>query len=94
MCCDISSVILQRLAKSDKRREMIQADGFILPYKKNSIDIIVDKGTMDSISCDSNHSLSSLFQELYRVLQPGGKYIAITPWNAPKRVPQLKNSQP
>jgi len=87
MALDISTVILERLASP--KREMVCADAFRLPFLNGMFDVILDKGTLDSISCDKSRSLSPFFQEIQRILRPNGKYICITPWNAAKRMPQL-----
>jgi len=85
---DISDVVLQRLSEKPER-EMFTADGFAMPMRTNSYDAIIDKGTLDAIACDMERDLSPLFEEIYRVLAPGGRYLCITPWHADKRIPQL-----
>jgi len=89
LACDISSVVLERLA--DKGREMIAVDAYNLPFTNSSFDVIFDKATLDALSCDPSRDLQNLFEEIYRVLRPNGKYIVITPWNGPKRLPQLSS---
>jgi len=85
---DISNVVLQRLSENPNR-EMFSADGFAMPLRTNSWDAIIDKGTLDAIACDEHRDLTPLFEEIYRVLSPGGRYLCITPWHAEKRMPQL-----
>ena len=43
LACDISTVVLERLAKKD--REMITVDAYNLPFTNSSFDVIFDKGT-------------------------------------------------
>jgi len=90
LCCDISNVVLQRLSLKDPKREMCVCDGFKIPFKEKSLDVVLDKGTLDAISCDPMRDINPLLDEIFRVLRDGGKYILITPWNAPKRKPLLK----
>jgi len=88
---DISDVVLRRLSEKPER-EMQTADGFHLPYRTNSWDVIIDKGTLDAIACDEERDLAPLFDEINRVLRPGGRYLCITPWHATKRIPQLSSA--
>jgi len=85
---DISNVVLQRLAEKPER-EMFTADGFAMPLRSNSWDAIIDKGTLDAIACDQERDLTPLFEEIYRILAPGGRYLCVTPWHGEKRLPQL-----
>jgi len=85
---DISDVVLKRLSEKPEH-EMFTADGFAMPLRANSYDAIIDKGTLDAIACDMERDLTPLFEEIYRVLAPGGRYLCITPWQADKRIPQL-----
>merc|ERR1712129_299642 len=89
MACDISNIVLQRL--SGEKQEMITADAYNLPFTNSSFDVIFDKGTLDALSCDKTRDIQRLFTEIHRILRPNGRYICITPWNAPKRLPQLSS---
>merc|ERR1719373_983738 len=89
LACDISNVVVDSLS-ANKKREMLVADAYKLPFSNGSFDVILDKGTLDALSCDKSRELLDLFEEIYRVLRPSGKYIVITSWNAQKRSPQLE----
>ncbi|OQS02795.1 hypothetical protein THRCLA_04880 [Thraustotheca clavata] len=85
MNMDFSGIILKRLKMNEQSSiapiEYQQMDARYLPYRSNSIDIIIDKGTMDSILSDSTKIDANSFlvkKELHRVLKPGGKVLSVS----------------
>ncbi|CAI9724038.1 citrate synthase-lysine N-methyltransferase CSKMT, mitochondrial-like [Octopus vulgaris] len=61
----------------------IVADACLLPYKDNVFDIVVDKGTMDSLLKDDikerrMQKFASLLEESLRILRPGGCFMQFT----------------
>eukprot|EP01036_Dinobryon_divergens_P044904 gene44904-59939_t len=62
--------------------EWLVMDMTTMNFQKDSFDIVFDKGALDalmSINTPEVHSKALLlFQEIQRVIKPGGKYICIT----------------
>ena len=53
-----------------------------LPYKNNSFNIVFAKSVIEHFYYPEN-----LFQEVYRILEPGGCFITLTPdWNSTKEI--------
>ena len=51
-----------------------------MTYKDNSFDLIIDKSTLDALTCSLEGSLevAYMLKECQRVLKPGGTYISIS----------------
>ncbi len=49
-------------------------------FKQSEFNVVVDKGTLDSILCGDNSEPNAIkmLSEIYRVLAPNGIYICIT----------------
>jgi ubiquinone/menaquinone biosynthesis C-methylase UbiE len=49
-------------------------------FKSGDFNVVVDKGTLDSILCGDNSEPNAhkMLSEIYRVLNPNGTYICIT----------------
>ena len=49
-------------------------------FQNEMFNIVIDKGTLDAIMCSDNFITNGqkMISEVYRVLQPGGKYICFT----------------
>jgi ubiquinone/menaquinone biosynthesis C-methylase UbiE len=49
-------------------------------FKTGEFNVVVDKGTLDSILCGDNSEPNALkmLAEIYRVLSPSGTYICVT----------------
>lgn len=79
---DISpSVVADMSAKYERRRNRFEVgDIRDLEYKKNSFDLVIDKGTMDSMMCaeTSSYDIDKMFKEISRVMKPGGVFIEIS----------------
>ena len=51
-----------------------------LDFETSSFDLVIDKGTMDSMLC-SGHSymdVARMLTQVHRVLKPGGIYFLVT----------------
>ena len=60
--------------------------------ESESIDLIIDKGTFDTILCSeySRRNAAAMLGEIYRTLKTGGTYICITYGVPEKRVPYFE----
>ena len=49
-------------------------------FSSNDFMVVLDKGTLDSVLCSDNAvpCTAKMMSEIYRVLAPGGKYVAIS----------------
>lgn len=58
----------------------LEMDARNLNFKDESIDVVLDKGTIDALMCgdDSSENCDQLAREAYRVLKPGGTMICIS----------------
>jgi hypothetical protein len=64
--CDISDVVLESMREDSE--EFVQLDASKLPYKDNSFDLVIDKGTYDALACDATSQLTNnLVAEMARV---------------------------
>ena len=89
---DFSEICIENMSSrnAEKRPEMkwVVMDIMDLKYEDASMDIVLDKGTMDAIMCEKGDvwnisdelavKLDKMLSEVSRVLKPGGKYIYIT----------------
>ncbi|KAF2075464.1 hypothetical protein CYY_003245 [Polysphondylium violaceum] len=86
---DISPVVIeqQNLRYRDKYPDLqfLVENALDMSFQDNTFDIVLDKGTFDTIMCGDNSQENALImcQEINRVLKPGGKYIIIS-YGAPK----------
>ncbi|EAY04958.1 hypothetical protein TVAG_040100 [Trichomonas vaginalis G3] len=79
---DTSETVIQEMSSKYERKRNKFEVGDIrnLEYRKNSFDLVIDKGTMDSMMCaeTSQHDIGKMFKEISRVLKPGGTFIEIS----------------
>jgi ubiquinone/menaquinone biosynthesis C-methylase UbiE len=63
-----------------------------LSLGSNEYDLIIDKGTLDSILCGTNsvENASKMLGHLYRVLKPGGVFLEYTYGTPTTRFPHLR----
>lgn len=91
LCIDISPDALLTLQekmknirlKPSSRVDFLQADILNMPVQSGSMDIVIDKGTMDSFLKDEDRvrahdRATQLYKECLRVLKPSGCLIQIT----------------
>jgi SAM-dependent methyltransferase len=91
LCIDISPDALLTLQekmrdihlRSFSRVDFLQADILNMPVQSGSMDIVIDKGTMDSFLKDEDRDRAharavALYKECLRVLKPTGSLIQIT----------------
>lgn len=80
---DISEVCVNHMkAKHEDKQEMQwqKMNVTSLEFADGTFDVVLDKGTMDSILCGegSTKHCSKMMSEISRVLKPGGTYVAIS----------------
>ncbi len=63
-------------------------------FKQGEFNIVIDKGTLDSILCGDNSEPNALkmLSEIYRVLSPNGIYICISYGDEEHRFKYFVNS--
>lgn len=51
-----------------------------MKFKNGEFDIVLDKGTLDSVLCGDNSApnVEKMLSEVYRVLSPNGIYVCVT----------------
>eukprot|EP00164_Ancoracysta_twista_P016419 GFYU01027529.1.p1 GENE.GFYU01027529.1~~GFYU01027529.1.p1 ORF type:complete len:312 (+),score=69.06 GFYU01027529.1:92-1027(+) len=80
---DISEVVTVQMKRRNEARENMKwytMDAKKLDFPSESFDLIVDKGTLDSLLCGdrSFQHVNLMTKEVYRVLRPGGHYVCIS----------------
>ena len=82
---NIDSSLVVTKAMQEKYREKpgmtyVQMDGRAMELPDQNFNICIDKATLDSVLCGegSTHNAQKMLQEVSRVLQPNGVYIAIS----------------
>lgn len=80
---DISEVAISQMrARYREMDKMMWArmDVTRLEFPEASFDVVIDKGTIDSLLCGSNsfHNVYQMNKQISRVLKRGGKYISVT----------------
>jgi ubiquinone/menaquinone biosynthesis C-methylase UbiE len=65
-----------------------------LEYAECSFDSVIEKGTIDALSCGSESSVSveRMLREIYRVLKPGGTFVSISFGPPTLRLPYLRQA--
>lgn len=80
---DISNVVIKAMQDKYKEKQgmsFAQMDVKALENAEGSFNIVVDKGTLDSILCgeQSTHNVHKALSEITRVLDPKGVYVSIS----------------
>mmetsp|Transcript_58338 Transcript_58338/g.162584 ORF Transcript_58338/g.162584 Transcript_58338/m.162584 type:complete len:212 (+) Transcript_58338:89-724(+) len=80
---DISNIVVKAMQEKYRDRAgmtFMQMDGRAMELPDGKFNVVVDKATLDSILCGegSTHNAQKLLQEVSRVLQPNGVYIAVS----------------
>ncbi|KAH7825035.1 putative Methyltransferase-like protein 13 A (METTL13A) [Monocercomonoides exilis] len=98
-CIDFSEVVIKDMSELHAGKQphlkYICMDALNLEFPDESFDVIIDKGTSDSVFT-GRHSYSKvakLFAEVSRVLKIGGKYIMITHAHLDRRLAHLSKPQ-
>lgn len=80
---DISKSVIQQMKeryKTESRVEWYLMDCCQLDIADNSFDCVIEKGTIDALSCkkDNGKSVLELLKESYRVMRPGGIFLSFS----------------
>jgi len=80
---DISLVVTKAMQEKYKDKPdmtYVQMDGRAMELPDQNFNVCIDKATLDSVLCGegSTHNAQKMLQEVSRVLQPNGVYIAIS----------------
>ena len=99
---DLSSVAIEQMSAASKDRtgmtwEVMNASN--LTYDDEVFEVAFDKSTMDCIFCcdNSNHQISEMMMESWRVLKPGGIFISLSLHSTEKVLPFItmnENGEP
>lgn len=83
-CIDFSKAVIERQKEhfgSHPNLRFLVMNALALRFPPCSFDTVIDKGTMDSISCDLKEGevrARQMLQEVLRVLRPGGVFVLVT----------------
>lgn len=92
-CSDLSPVAVQEMQKHLEAERctgvtVVVADMLDLPFEDNSFDVVIEKGTMDVLFVNSGDPwdpkpetkklVSSMLENVHRVLSPNGVFISIS----------------
>lgn len=96
-CIDYSEVAIRKMSEKHKQTKGLTykvGDVRALDFQTNTFDLIIDKGTLDSILCGENgvENSNRMTDEIYRVLKPNGKLVEITYGSPETRVHYLSNA--
>jgi len=80
---DISEVVIGQMRSRYRemdRMEWLKMDVMKLDFPDNTFDLVIDKGTIDSLLCGANsfHNVYQMNKQISRVLKKGGRLISIT----------------
>jgi len=84
VCGDYSEVVIQQMRASQATQAgAIQWDVMDvarMPYENDAFDAVIDKSLMDCLRCceDATNIISRYLDEAFRVLAPGGVFIAVS----------------
>ncbi|KAH9569012.1 hypothetical protein CY35_03G109600, partial [Sphagnum magellanicum] len=93
---DISAVVIEAMREKYKDMHQLQYQRMdvqeMKAFKDGQFDSVLDKGLLDSLMCGTSApcSVSTMLQEVHRVLKPGGVYLLITLGEPRLRLPHLK----
>jgi ubiquinone/menaquinone biosynthesis C-methylase UbiE len=82
LCLDIDPVKLAGFRRKGRPGIAVQADGTHLPFRTNSVDLVVCKNVTHHLS---DAQLPALFQESARVIKPGSRMLFMDAVQAPDR---------
>lgn len=95
---DISQTVISQMRKrfeNDSQNKWEVMDCTNLKYDDNYFDCVIEKGTIDALSCrsDSNEVIEKMLKEICRVLKPDGFFISLSFGNEGQRAYHFKNKK-
>ncbi|CUE91335.1 methyltransferase, putative [Bodo saltans] len=80
---DISEVVVNQMRARYKeldRMEWLKMDVMKLEFPDNHFDLVIDKGTVDSLLCGGNsfHNVYMMNKNVSRVMKRGARYVVVT----------------
>jgi ubiquinone/menaquinone biosynthesis C-methylase UbiE len=80
---DISEVVIHQMRQRYKeldRMEWLRMDAMKLEFPDNTFDLVIDKGTVDSLLCGGNsfHNVYAMNKSVSRVMKRGARYVVVT----------------
>ena len=95
---DLSSVVIKQMSEANIDRPNMTwtvMNCTKLSYADETFDVAFDKSTMDCIFCcdNSNHQISEMMMESWRVLKPGGLFISLSLHHLEKCLPFIESDE-
>jgi ubiquinone/menaquinone biosynthesis C-methylase UbiE len=95
---DISTVLIEKMSSQYSELANVRwlvMDITDLQFPDSSFDVVLDKGTLDSLFCGGNSMevIDQSLVEIHRVLRKGGHFISITYGQPPSRVPVFQGAE-
>lgn len=95
---DLSPVVIQQMSEANVDRHSMTwtvMNCTELSFDDETFDVAFDKSTMDCIFCcdNSNHQISEMMMESWRVLKPGGVFISLSLHNVDKCLPFIESDE-
>lgn len=92
---DYSEVVIEKMRNANADLPELKfevQDAREMRIDNESVDVIIDKGTLDAILCgsESSKNAGAMLYECHRVLKPGGVLIVITYGQPPSRLNYLE----
>lgn len=77
-----ASAVAQMNARTNGRTGLSYLEGDVraLPLREESIDVALDKGTLDALACtdDPEAMIAAMARDVARVLRPGGRWLIVS----------------
>lgn len=94
---DISPTVISQMKnryQNDAQNIWEVMDCTNLKYENNTFDCVIEKGTIDALSCrrDSDKVIGQMLKEIHRVLKNGGNFISLSFGNEAQRAHHFKNN--
>ncbi|KAF2074051.1 hypothetical protein CYY_004620, partial [Polysphondylium violaceum] len=92
---DYSEPCIEIMKERTKHRvgcEYLTMDGRDMTFEDNSFHAVLDKGTLDAISCFGVEDAKQMCLEVSRILKPGGFFIVLSYGSPDARLPILQNT--
>ena len=70
--------MIKRIEQLGLKISYLEMDAKEMTFKNEEFDVIIDKGTLDSVICTENDDVYEYLQEIYRVQKKGGTYFCIS----------------